>query len=137
MDARGHRPSLTEGPQQKFRVDRPQTSLLEMPLRMGEDIARARMPPRTMTKPPSFTVSDGMGDWTVEHTIAEAVTLIVECLDCPYQIVWRPETLRRLFGGVMSATLADVAGRAKCSQCGSRHVRLWRAAPGFVEPDST
>jgi len=86
---------------------------------------------------PSFTVSDGMGDWTLEQTAEEGVTLIVECLDCPYQVVWKPGTLRRRFDGVMNATLTDVAARAQCSQCKSRRVRLWRAAPGFVPPDST
>jgi hypothetical protein len=137
MDARGNRPALTEGTQQEFRMDRAQASLLEMPLRMGEDSARPRMPSREMTKPPSISVSDGMGDRTLERTLDEGVMLIVECMDCPYQIVWRPEKLRRLFGGVLTATLADVAVRARCSQCRSQHVRLWRAAPGFAPPDST
>ena len=85
----------------------------------------------------SFAVSDGMGDWTLERTVEEGVTLIVECLDCPYQIVWTPGSLRRRFEGVMTATLTEVAARAACSQCKSRHVRVWRAAPGFVRPDST
>ena len=87
--------------------------------------------------PPFFTVSDGLGDWTVQRTVDEGVTLIVECLDCPYQVVWIPPVLRRMFASLMSATLTDIAARAQCSQCKSRHVRFWRAAAGFVPPDST
>jgi hypothetical protein len=97
---------------------------------MGGYRARPWVLPGEMTTPAatSFTIQDGLADWSIKRLITEGVTIIVECQDCPYQVAWSPAFMKARFSLPPHQTLAGIAGRARCSQCGSQRVRLWRAA---------
>lgn len=84
-----------------------------------------------------FSIPDGMGDWTIRRLVKEGVTLIVECMDCPYQAAWTTADIESRFSQTPHRTLKAIAMRAKCTRCRRQHVRFWCAAPGFAPPDST